>query len=66
MSFFGPMPKKRILKEIDEQISNRRYLLTDTVLSREPLYNKDAMIESLKTEIVQMRQLRDSLEPFLE
>jgi hypothetical protein len=66
MSFFGPMSKKRILKGIDEQISNRRYLLTDTVLSREPLYNKDAMIESLKTEIAQMRQLRDSLEPLLE
>ena len=66
MSFFGPMSKKRILKGIEEQISNRRYELTDTVLSYEPLLDREAVVEKLKSEIVQMKQLKDCLEPLLE
>lgn len=66
MSFFGPMSKKRILKGIEEQISNRWYELTDTVLSYEPLLDREAVVEKLKSEIVQMKQLKDCLEPLLE
>jgi len=66
MSFLGPMSKKRLLKGLDEQIENRKYDLTDTMLSHEPLLDREAVIKTLKSEIAQMRQLRDSLEPLLE
>lgn len=66
MSFWGPMSKKSILRGIEEQISNKRYVLTETMLSDEPMLDKDKSVERLKSEIAQLRQLKDCLEPLLE
>jgi len=65
MSFWGPMSKRRILRGIEEQILNKRYQLTDTVLSEMPIPREET-VKRLKSEIAQLRQLKDCLEPLLE
>jgi hypothetical protein len=66
MSFFGPMSKKRILQGIDEQILNKRYQATDTLISDDPLPDRGKVVRRLKSEIAQLRQLKDCLEPLLD
>jgi hypothetical protein len=59
------MSKRRILRGIEEQILNKRYQLTDTVLSEMPIPREET-VKRLKSEIAQLRQLKDCLEPLLE
>ena len=58
--------KKRVLKDIDEQINNMEYALIDSDLDQDfPVEVKKIMIEGYKKRIKELEEIKKRLEDLL-